>query len=559
MRCGKGLLGLLVLGSVPSVAVAQASVTSLLDDGDTIIGLGALDAIDTVSINENRMWTAVVDSDFADGTQDGAVLRNGFVTLREGMSLFAPENSILDEWNSVWLTNNGDLGMVLKYKQGTTSNLFGAFWNLLPVAVTDQVFSANFVGDNAKWKTFGFAKLDDANRLYVMGEIDDPDIGASGSKEDSLVRYDLDSSGNILGITVLWTESMFVDALGVSVNDLGQTSEHLLGINDRGDYITYVGSISALGVNALMLNADTVIAQDGQPCPVSGRTWRTGAMAQAKVWINNRGDIVYSGGLTLLNPDTDDNYLIVKNQEKFAQAGDIIPTLSPTGALAQGSAPPIYVDDNGHVFWRAETRGTNEDAFLRDYIPIVQQNRTVIDGKLVVEVGVSANAFAVSQTGRFWVGRADLQSASNTSLLYADFGLVLEMPGCYGNPGKLGHVSGEALVDDHLEFSMDDGQAPGVFPSIILSTRQRIPGSDCGILTPRGEVMIASAFKVGTIFLPVWDGTQPSTKDEPIPNNISLVDLKLFAQGVFRDTTPGAPEPFRLTNALRIEIGPPGP
>ena len=92
-----------------------------------------------------------------------------------------------------------------------------------------------------------------------------------------------------------------------------------------------------------------ILARAGLPAPVAGRTWRSGGLAQAKVWINDRRDVVYSGTLTPLAADDDTIYLIVKNQQKFAQSGDIIPTLSPTSELAFGYAAPIYIADNGHV------------------------------------------------------------------------------------------------------------------------------------------------------------------------------------------------------------------
>jgi hypothetical protein len=59
---------------------------------------------------------------------------------------------------------------------------------------------------------------------------------------------------------------------------------------------------------------------------------------------------------------------------------------------------------------------------------------------------------------------------------------------------------------------------------------------------------------VGTLFVPPWDGTNPTTQTAAIPNQLALVDSVFFAQGWFR--RPGTTD-VRLTSGLRIEIGAP--
>ena len=59
------------------------------------------------------------------------------------------------------------------------------------------------------------------------------------------------------------------------------------------------------------------------------------------------------------------------------------------------------------------------------------------------------------------------------------------------------------------------------------------------------------------VTLPTWDGTQESTIGLPIPNDVSLVDVEVFAQGAFVDIAHTAAEDFRFTNALHMVIGAP--
>lgn len=79
-------------------------------------------------------------------------------------------------------------------------------------------------------------------------------------------------------------------------------------------------------------------------------------------------------------------------------------------------------------------------------------------------------------------------------------------------------------------------------------------GAGCGVVRPFGELLISPAHRLGSLTLPPWNGSQPSTLVVPIPPDPALVDQVFFAQGVFQ--TPTSPR-FTLTNALRIEIGAP--
>ena len=143
------------------------------------------------------------------------------------------------------------------------------------------------------------------------------------------------------------------------------------------------------------------------------------------------------------------------------------------------------------------------------------------------------------------------------TLLLMDFGLVVPIPGCSGNPGKLRLVDGLALPGNALVLGMDNGQAAGVRPALFFSTAPRSPGSPCGANTEWGELLISMGHRFGRITLPTWDGTQESLVNLPIPNDVSLVDAEVFVQGAFIDVNHTAAEDFRFTNALRIQIGAP--
>jgi hypothetical protein len=139
--------------------------------------------------------------------------------------------------------------------------------------------------------------------------------------------------------------------------------------------------------------------------------------------------------------------------------------------------------------------------------------------------------------------------------LFVDFGLVLELPGCRGNQGKLSRFSGQARAGQRVELALDRAQAPGAAAALYFSRNSVVSANGCGVpVRNLGELMLGAPVLGHTSF-PAWNGTTPSVKAFDIPNSISLVDSVLFAQGVF--VSPGHTEGVRLTNALRIEVGAP--
>lgn len=542
MRSGKVLLGLAAAGSIVSTAGAQFQQKVLIKDNDTIVGIGAMESISYVQVNDIGMWTAWVQTNNSDTTRDVCILRNGFVTLREGSPLFTPPNTILDDFLSVNMSESGHLGMVLKLLVNGSAVTHSLYWNTVMIAKRLDVLNAPpTVGSGTTWENMDVCKINAANEVFVLGDLNNPANGTG--RDPSLTRFKLDQVGNILETEVLLTRGMFLPSLGTTVNDL-PTTEHSLAVNKHGDYMTLVMGLGGAQGNAYMINGETIVAAETQPSPVPGRNWTT-LTNTPKISLNDNGDYAFTGstgGAT--------GYLVVKNGEKFAQQGDVYPTFSPSPLLS-GTAAPLYIANDGNMFWRADTT-LNDDAYLRNFIPIVQANVTTINGDLVTSIETSENAHSVSRNGRFWVGRVDLQLGGDAALL-VDFGLVLPIPGCQGNEGKLA-AEGMALPGSSLEFSMDLGHAVGALPIVLFSTRQAIPGSDCGVTTQYGELLISNAHRVGRLTLPAWNGNQPSTLTAPIPTDLSLVNQTFFAQGLFR--APGQPA-FSLTNGLRIEIGAP--
>lgn len=541
MRSAKNLLGLLAAGSLASIAGAQTP-RLLVQDGSTIIGLGELTQITMVQILDSGTWLAQIDTDFSDTTRDGALLRSGFVTLREGSPLFTPSGATLDDFDSVNMSPDGQLAMCLRSIVGTTRE--SLYWNTVKIAQRDDVLNSPLVGAGTDWETFDFCKINGNNEVYVIGDVANPAV--SGAREATLCRFRVDAVGNILETEVLYTDGQFLDVLQTVVTDLPST-EHSLSVNDRGDYMTLV---QALGpVNALVINGAIEVAREGLPSPVAGRNWRV-LTNQPRVWLNEKGEYLFAGALE----GTGGTYLIVKNGEKFAQSGDVYPTFS-SDPLTNGSAAPLILTNRGDVFWRADSSRNTDDAFLRNFTPIIQANRTVFNGDLITSVEQVDNAFSVSPNGRFFVGRVDLQLGGEAALM-VDFGLIEEIPGCAGNEPTLKVTEGLALPGNQMTFEMDLGQAFGALPILFFSTGQSVPGSECGLNTAFGELLISNSNRVGRSILPVWN-LEPSSVTLNVPPDPALVNRTFYAQGVFRDLGGTSAPDFALTNGLKLVLGAP--
>jgi hypothetical protein len=373
---------------------------------------------------------------------------------------------------------------------------------------------------------------------------------------DALLRFRVDGQGNVLQREVLATKNATLDVLGVPTLEIGSPTsiEHSLSVNRNGEFIV---PIIALGRRAILKNLDTILEEEGQESPVPGRTWNVSGFALSRVAINDRGETAITGGLTPINGDNSEptTLLVVKNGEKFAQSGDVIPALSPS-ALGKGN-PVLVLSNRGDLFWRAAPISTSSGgaAFMRNYTPLIQEGVTVVDGNQVNTVSNADNGFAASPEGRFLIGRVVIQTVGD-AVLYVDFGLISELPGCRDiNQGTLKHLSGESRIGQTIRVGMDDGPEPGALPVFFFSRNTTLDPAGCGpIAPPLGELMLGPPFS-NLFLLPAWDGVNPSVFTINVPANMALVDATFYAQGLFGN--PNQPQSFRLTNALKFEIGPP--
>ncbi len=533
MRCEASVLCIAWLASLPALS-AQSSTVLLAEGDSTPAGASVRDILE-LQVGDDGTWLADALTKLPFPIDRSLLGKSSEV--REGMRLDAPPGATLDDWSSMDRNARGDVALAATVRPFPAFSMDALYWNQKLVALEGDAIASPLLPAGSSYDSFDVVRLDDRDTLIMVGMVHTPIVPF---RRPAMVAFQLDALGNVVSATVLATRNQSIASLSGAIVGLLASNENSIAVNGRGQILTSV--LTTLGT-AILLDMDVPLAVQGASSSV-GRNWL--GLSPTHAALNDRGEYVLTGRLE----GSTDTYLIEKNGAKFAQEGDVIPALSPL-PLAGSTGAPIHLANNGDVFWHARVQGAPDQAFLRNHEPIVRVG-TLVDGRKVVGLETDEHAFTISPDGRYFACIVELADDTRAALLL-DFGLVLELPGCAGNPGELALAAGQARVGQTIALAMDDGPAAGGFARIDFAAAPRLRGSECGVTTPAGEVLI-SRRHLGSLFLAPWDGTRPTSVSIAIPDDLALLDKELYAQGSFR--TPGT-NTRSLTNALLIEIGAP--
>lgn len=553
--CLTATLAVLAAASSSSPASAQ-NVHVAIQEGDHILTLANVRNILSLYVNDNGVWYGEVSTDLGDNTRDNAILRNGFLSLQEGTLLANPVGAHLQAFNDISVNSSGQFGWPFRLRDtaGGNSDNEGIFWNTVLLGQKGFPVDSIQVPSGTEYQSFKVVRINDDNTLLTSCVIQDPTITG---QEDALIMLHTDGAGHLLTTNVIYEEGDAIPVIGGTVSGVG-SSFSSIALNNNGQWMAQVKVNGATTTTDTALLIDGfVVLREGDPASQEGRFWDD--MNNPSIDMNNFGDWVWNGGLNFTpgSPEVNDNAIIVKNGEKFVQETDSFPAIAPF-QLTRFASSPVFIGDSGDVFWYGEFNnpdGNADTAYFRNKTTIVREGQ-MVDGNVVINLFNAAYSTNVSPSGRYWVGRVLLQSIGD-ALLYADFGLVVPIPGCTGNAGTLEATAGAAVAGGNLTLAMNQGQAVGVTPFLFFSTSPAIPGSNCGINTLFGELLIRlGPARLGTLAGVPWNGN-PSLINVNIPADPGLVDLVAYGQGLFWDLAgvTGGTERFRLTNAIKMEIG----
>ena len=374
-------LTLLVVSLANSLTAQDFPIIRLvLVEGDEVPGVGTIDTIGDVAINDSGDTLIVANTDAATAI-DEVLLRNGKVLLQEGITglLTSPPDAFIAGaepfaglFTSLNISNSGETSYFLSIEDFPGSEDFGIFTG------TDIVVQQGGLSMSPQFTpgtTYDFLfslKQNNNGTLLFSGLADDPMLG--------------DGLDNFIAITDGVTETVVVadgDMLPGSDAPVMCISviDNLSAINDNNDvmYIVEFGMDDDED-SAIYLN-DTLLAHEGDPSFVPGRDW--GPLHVSAVDLNNSGDYAFRGvldGDALLG-----DQVIIKNGEVVMQEGATAPDGNPIqnfGALAG----PLEIGNNGNVIYQARSTAGTTFLFLDDQLIVHEGVTTTEDGTIVADI-----------------------------------------------------------------------------------------------------------------------------------------------------------------------------
>lgn len=466
--------GLLASGLI----AAGPDIVPLVEEGDVVPGVGNVTSIANLTINDLGLWIIEVDTDNADTDADSILIRGGTSYLREGQEITDPAASSLDSFDANQINSFGASAFNL-FLDGTSGSNDNSGVYFAPgsqpfdlVKVVQESEEAPGLTAGTPFIGFFEVRINDAEQIFTMASVDDPNINSSVDRAMHILTTDSDLGG-ITDFTLIAAEGDVLPGQTEAVSDFG-TGPHEMAFNNDGHVLFGVDLTGDSSTNAAVYHyahgvegtAMQLIAQEGSFSPLKDRTWAT--LTSIELDLNNNGDHVYSGSL---DGDSASNLLLVRNGEKFVQEGDAVTTDSGTWAFTSFGSGPLSLNDCGEVLWYGDWNDPDTDVDTGLFIDgtlIVQEGVTTIDGVVVDTLRGVTDGYAMSRNGRWVVFEAILADGTEGAYMI-DRGADACPPACAADFDEDGSIGvGDLLLflqawgSDDLTFDIapegGDGQ-----------------------------------------------------------------------------------------------------
>lgn len=537
----------------PTRAEAQAK-TVVLKSGDPIAG-SPIRQFNKIAISDNGSHYTEVRTVAPNGSSNHLALADGSPVLAESDPLPAPSGASVAWFNDLDVNASGAIGWPLGVNNRPSTSDTGIYWNTkLLVLEGGPVGAASFnglaFGGNTTYHKFFSVKINDNDSLLASCEIQDPSRGGS-NRERALVILRTDGAGALLQEKFAAVERFPFLTTGESFSGVGQDINNI-GFNNNDGWIAVLKAGSDLTKDSLLVMNDQVLAREGSPSPVAGRNYTD--LSGTKCDLNDFDEFVFTA---FLDGNTSNNVILNVNGQIYAREGFSFPAIAPFN-VDRFDADPMYIANSGDVYWYAKSGGnpTDDQFYLRNREVILQENTTLLSSGLVAALRTTQYAFHVSKSGRFWMAEI-VPEDGGEELVMADFGAVIRLPGCAGNPGTLDRFQGDARLGQVVMFEMGGAQGAGAIPFIWWSSQPAVPGSKCGVSGRFGETLVdvTTSNRILLQAGPASTGT-PTRFAVSIPFDASLIGLKAYGQGIWLDRNGVTSGPgVLLTNGYVMEVG----
>jgi hypothetical protein len=137
-----------------------------------------------------------------------------------------------------------------------------------------------------------------------------------------------------------------------------------------------------------------LIAREGSPSPVEGRTW--GALEDFALDLDARGSWTLRAQLD--DSDASNDEVLVHNGHVVAREGDVLAATAPYPLESLGRGRGV-LDDHGHVLWFGawhdpSTPGEDEALFV-DNRAEVRTGETIVAGSVLADLEASVRSYSV--------------------------------------------------------------------------------------------------------------------------------------------------------------------
>ena len=400
------LVAALTLGAPPASAQVPRVVAR---QNGPVAGLGQIAWIEDIEISNSGAWAIEADTTFLGNNEDGIILKEDVVQLREGDVLPAPAGTKLRFFQSFSLATDGRIATAA-LMQGTSGFTDDGGVFLGDTILIQEGGIPIGPGWNAGTFYVWFSDVDlNANgQVLVRGFVEDP--VAANCLDYFASILGTDASGNLQSQTLLAVEAGSLPGIVDPVSSI-RFGPDAAAFNDAGQALITIDlemgpDFSSDGTVWLFDGTGTasgqLLAREGSPSPVPGRNW--GDLFRPSVSLNNNGDWVIRDSLD--DSDVFSDEIIVKNGAKFVQEGDFLPAIAPY-SLRRFGLGAAHLSEAGDVLWYARwsdpNDAVNEGLFLNDRL-LVQEGVTVAsDGTLVASIDDDEGTHYISPDGRYVV------------------------------------------------------------------------------------------------------------------------------------------------------------
>ncbi len=538
------LLALFLASALP----AHAQITSLVETGDVLPGVGTVALVGEFDINATGDWVAVLTSDLFPSTAQAALVRNGqLVPFATGPGLSAfwrlgnHNLDIDDAGNIAWMnTGSGVAAMMVNqteyFRYGQDLLLAG-----MPSGATvSEVRCSLLAGDNS-------------GALYSVVRFDD-----APNKYRQLIRSIPDAAGVVTHQIVYGAGTVLPGGGAVGpFSYLYPEFSHQMDSGAQGDLLVNIFNLGVFRFDPIS-GALQAIALPTDPAPFLGTQY---------AFVGQSGCVAADDGTAYYPVDfasSPFDYPVVMADQQIAllpEQGFPSSLLPGHDFLGMRVNFPLRQSASGDLLYSAQLFDKDQQQWktglMLGLLPIVVEGTTTIDGAQLGTTQTPEASYEIDPAGEVITFWSELDTGKQGVYQVRPFASATTVPGCTPKTAALLSAQAWKLGGAIGAATLEGGPASALGSLVLISATG---STGCGTLIAGGiEVLIdlnpAPLLALSPLFtFPSATGLGALYSLPPVPNKLGLLGTRLHGQGFWID--PLSPvQTFRESNALVWNLG----